>query len=301
MDYDVIIIGAGAAGLTAAIYSARYNLKTLVITKTGGGIAATADRVCNYPSYKDIGGIELMERFIEHTESLGVTIVYEEVKKITKKKDYFIVETIKNNYKSKKIIFSVGSERNKLNVPGEEKFNGKGVSYCATCDAPLFRDKIVAVVGGGDAALTAALLIAKYAKKVYIIHRNEKFTSPEPMYVDLIKKYKKIEVFFNEEVKEIKGNTIVNGLKLKSGKELKVDGIFIEIGSTPNLSFIKSLGIRVDKRGYIIADKKQRTNIKGFFAAGDVVSETFEQIVVVAGQGSIAANSAYEEITQEER
>jgi len=296
MEYDVIIIGAGAAGLTSAIYSARYNLKTLVISKNRGGIAATADRVCNYPSYKDIGGMELMERFIEHTESLGVPIMYEEVKKITKKNNFFIVSTIKQDYKGKKLIFAVGSERNKLNVPGEEKFNGRGVSYCATCDSPLFKNNIVSVVGGGDAALTAALLIARYAKKVYIIHRNEKFTRAEPMYADLIRKEKKIEVLFNEEVKEIIGSERVEKLKLKSGKELKSEGIFIEIGSTPNLSFIKSLGVKFDKRGYIIADKKQRTNIKGFFAAGDVVSGTFEQIAVVAGHGAIAANSAYEEI-----
>lgn len=297
--FDILIIGAGPAGLTAAIYSSRYALNIAVISKDTGGLAATAHKICNYPGFKDISGFELMQRIAEQAKDLGVKIFNEEVLEITKKKGIFTVRTNKNEYYSKKVIFSGGMERRKLNVPGEERLYGKGVSYCATCDGGFFKNKVVVVVGGSDAALTSALLLGEFASKVYIIYRKDSFSRAEPAWIKLVNSENKIEKMFNEEVTEILGENKVESIKLKSGKEIKTDGIFIEIGSEPKLELLKNLNIKLE-RGFVKVNKKQRTSLAGFYSAGDITNNELKQIVTAASHGAIAAFSCFEELKIEE-
>lgn len=297
MEYDLIIIGAGPAGLTAAIYAARYKLNVAIISKNSGGLASVAHKVCNFPTYNEIKGFELMKKFINQVEEMKIPIFYNEVVKIETKNKRFIINTSEGEkYISKKIIFSSGTERLKLNVPGENRLLGKGVSYCATCDAPFFKDKTVAVIGGGDSALTAALLLKEFAKKVHIIYRKESFSKAEPSWVEQVSNEPKITKIFSDEVIDIIGEDKVEALKLKSGKKINVDGIFIEIGSVPKSEFIKSLKVGLTEKGYIITDKNQKTNIEGFFAAGDITNNPLKQIVTACGEGATAAFEVYNEI-----
>lgn len=300
MEYDLIIIGGGPAGLSAAIYAARYKLKTLVISKNVGGLASTAHKICNFPSYIDINGFDLMQKFTAQAQELDVPIIYDEVTKINKKKNEFLVELAGKNYETKKIIFAAGTTRLRLEVPGEGKLIGRGVSYCATCDAAFYKNKTVAVVGGSDAALTAALLLSEFASKVYIIYRKAAFFRGEPAWVDLVMNEKKIEVLFNEEVVEIIGKKSVEEIKLKSGKNLKLNGVFIEIGSVPETKLVSNLNVRIDDKGYVITDREQKTNIEGFYAAGDVTNNSLKQIVTAASEGAIATYSAYKELKKKE-
>jgi thioredoxin reductase (NADPH) len=299
-DYDVIIIGGGPGGLTAAIYAARYKLNTLVISKNMGGQAATAYKVCNCPPYSEIKGFELMQKFTKQVEALKVPIIYDEVTKIKKDKSEFIVFIGNKEYNTKKIIFAAGTKKLRLNVLGESKFLGRGVSYCATCDAGFFKNKIVSIVGGNNAAITAALLLAEYATKVYLIHKNNKFSKAEPVWIELVKNEKKIEIQFNEEIIEIKGNKKVEEIKLKSGEKIKLDGVFVEIGSIPETILLNNLKVKLNEKGYIIADKKQKTNVKGLFAAGDITNNVLKQIVTASSEGAVSAYSAYNEIKKYE-
>lgn len=298
-EYDLIIIGGGPAGLSAAIYAARYKLKTAVFSKTIGGIAATAHKICNYPSYKEIKGFELMQKFTEQAKSLGASILYNEIIKIKKEKLDFIVSTKKTDYFCKKILITIGTVRKKLNVPGEARLLGKGVSYCATCDAGLFQDKIVAIIGGSDAALTAALLLSEYSDKVYLIYRKSKFFRAEPSWIDLIENNKKIIVLFNEEIIKINGKEKVQGVNLKSGKTLELDGVFIEVGSLPKIDFLSNLKLEQDEKGYILVDKNQKTNEKGIYAAGDITNNVLKQIITAGAEGAIAAYNIYQEIKKD--
>lgn len=304
--YDVIIIGAGPAGLSAAIYAARYKLKTLILSKDLGGLAATAHKICNYPSYREISGMELMQKFADQVKDLKVPVVYEEVQKIKggnsrdsrgSKDSKFSVKTTKGEYCCKKIIFAGGTVRSKLGVKNEDKYVGRGVSYCATCDAAFFKGKIVAVVGGADAALTSALLLTEFAKKVYVIYRQKKYRA-EPTWIDLVNKNSKIQCLCGEEIKEIIGKDKVEGIKLKSGREIKLDGIFVEVGSSPDIGFLLSLKIKRTKKGYICVDKDQRTSLKGVYAAGDITDNSLKQIVTAAGQGATAAFTVFKDIRE---
>jgi thioredoxin reductase (NADPH) len=299
MEYDLIIIGAGPAGLTAAIYAARYKLNTIVLSKFSGGVAATADKVCNFPSYFEIKGIELMQNIISHVKKLEVPIKNEEVLEIGKSDSGFNVKTKKGDYVAKKVIFAAGTERSKLNVKGEAGFLGRGVSYCATCDAAFFREKTVAVVGGSNAALTAALLLSEFGSKVYLIYRKDNFFRAEPAWVELVEKDKKIEVLFNTEIEEIQGDKAVGSVKLKSGKSLDVDGVFIEIGSEAKTEILDDLKVKKTPKGYVIVDRDQKTNVKGFFAAGDITDNSLKQIITACGEGATAAHSSYVEGKQE--
>lgn len=301
MEYDLVIIGAGPAGLSAAMYAARYKLKTLILSKDMGGLAATAHIVCNYPSYPEISGLDLMVRFKDQVEKLGVEIKYDGVEDIKKKKSLFDIKTNNNNYLAKKIIFAGGTTRVKLGVEGEEKLVGKGVSYCATCDAGLFKDKTVSVVGGSDAALTAALLLREYTKDVHIIYRGDYFHRGDPSWIELVNNDKKIKKHFNEEISEMIGDKKLEKIKLKSGKTMKMDGVFIEIGSIPENYILSKLKVKFNEKGYIITDKYQSTNIKGLFAAGDVTNNVLKQIVTASSEGAIAAYAAYCSIKKNKR
>jgi len=297
--YDLIILGAGPAGLTAAVYAARYKLKTLVIGTTNGGLLSEAYEVCNFPTYDRILGSELIRKMVDQVKKLNLEIKNDNIQTIGKKESQFILNSKTKQYKTKKLILAIGTERLKLNAPGEKEFLGRGVSYCATCDAAFFKDKTVAVVGGSDAALTAALLLAEHAKKVYIIYRQKEFFRGDPTWIEQVKKNKKIEPIFNSEITEIKGSKTVESTILNTGKELKLDGVFIEIGSKPCDNLPKSLGVKTDNKCYIITDKEQKTNIEGIFAAGDTTNNHLKQAITACGEGAVAAFSAYLEISKE--
>lgn len=300
MIYDIVIIGGGPAGLTAAVYAARYKLNVIVIVAEEGGLAATAHLVCNFPSYTQIPGRELMDKMKEQVTGLDVPFVNENVTKVIKEDGSFVVATDKNvMYRGKKLIIATGTKRRKLQCKGEESFYGKGVSYCATCDAAFYKDAKVGVVGGSDAALTAALLLAEFAGDVTIIYRGEKFSRAEPMWIEAVEKNHKIKTIFNETVEEIKGDKFMNEIVLGSGKTMKLDGIFIEIGSDPASIIFKTIGIGIDEKGYIITSKDQRTNVDGIFAAGDITNCELKQIVTACAQGATAAYGAYKDLISE--
>ena len=292
--YDVIIIGSGPAGLSSAIYASRYRLKTLVIGALPGGLAATAPDVCNYPGFVQLTGMELMMKMINQVKELEVEIKNENVTEI---KTGFEVITNSGKYSAKKIIIATGSERKKLGIDQEKELTGRGISYCATCDAGFYNDKIAGVVGGSDAALTAALLLAKFAKKVYIFYRKDKFFRAEQVWVEKVEETKNIEVVFNSEVTKLNGDKKLESIETNSGKTFELDGLFISVGSRPNVELVGPLGVEVDGL-YIKTDKSQKTNVDGIYAAGDVTNNTFKQIVTACGEGAIAAHTAYDEIRE---
>ena len=298
MIYDLAVIGGGPAGLSAAIYGARYMLSTLLLCKDHGGAIAEAHVVENYPGFESISGIELTENFRKQAKKLGTDIKDDEAKGIRKEKGYFVINS---KYKAKKVILALGTWRRKLNIPGEEEFMGKGVSYCATCDAPFYRDKVVGVVGGSNSAARAAQLLAEYAKKVYIIYRKEKIRA-EPMLAEKIMKNPKIEVIGNTNVREVKGDKFVNSAVFDSGEVFMLDGLFIEVGSVPSASLAKELGVKLDENSYIVVDSTMRTNIEGVYAAGDITtgSNQWRQVITACAEGGIAASSAYTDIKKEE-
>lgn len=292
--YDLIIIGAGPAGLTAAVYSARYKLKTLVLGKLHGGLISEAYEVCNFPTYDKIKGFEIAMKMTEQVKKLGVEIKAEDVKEVKISEGGFLIKA-SSEYRAKKIIIATGTERRKLNINREGEFTSKGISYCATCDAPFYKDLVVGVVGGSDSALTAALLLSEYAKKVYIIHRKDKFDKAEPSWIELVEKNEKITALFNSNVVELKGKNKLEGIKLDNGQEIKIDGLFIEIGSVPSEKISNQLGLKKEN-GFIETNKKQETNMKGVFAAGDVTANPLKQVITACAEGAIAAFSAFEEI-----
>ena len=298
MIYDLIIIGAGPAGLTAAIYAARYKMNVLVIGEQIGGMVSEAHEICNFPTYKKITGTEFTKKLKEQVENLKVEIIYGVVTSIEKIDSLYTLKINLKEYSAKKIILAMGSEKRKLGLENESKFVGKGVSYCATCDASFFKNKVVGVIGGSNSALTAALLLSKFADKVYIIYRQDNFFRAEKMWVEEVENNDKIKTIFNSNVTELKGNNVLEGVKLDNGQELKLDGLFIEIGSIPNVKLIESLGIELEKN-YIKTDEKQRTNLKGIFAAGDITNNPLKQIVTACAEGAIAANSAHLELNSE--
>lgn len=299
--FDLIIVGAGPAGLTAGIYAGRFLLKTLIIGETKGGTISDAIEVCNFPTYPSITGMKLSSLMLNHVSSVDVRIKEEKVVEILNDdvNKRFEVKTTVSTYFSKKIILATGRKKRKLNFKEEDRLLGKGISYCATCDGAFYKDKIVGVVGGGDAALTSALLLSQYAKKVYIFYRKQRFTKAEPAWIKKVEENDKIEPVFNVNIKEIIGNEKLESVVLDNDKELKLDGLFIEIGFTPTEIFSKQLGLKTED-GYIVVDKNQRTNVPGVFAAGDITNNSLKQVIVACGEGAIAANSAFEEIKKDE-
>ncbi len=291
--HDLIIIGGGPASFTAAIYAARYKLKTLLISKELGGYLNKIHIIENYPGFKEISGLDLAQNFQKHIKKYKIENLDQTVIDIRKKNSNFIVSTEKQRFETKTVILATGTEKRKLNLENEEKFIGKGISYCYICDAPLFKDKIVAVIGGSDSAVRAASLLIKYAKKVYIIYRKDKLRG-EPLEVEKILKNPKIKFLNNVNIKELKGDKELKSISLDNNKELKIDGLFVEIGSIPSTLLISELGIKTTKQGYIEVNEKKQTNIKGVFAAGDITNTPLRQITTACADGAIAANSVYE-------
>ncbi len=297
MVYDVIIVGGAAAGLTAAIYTCRRAMKTLVITQDIGGQAAITPDVENYPGFEQVDGLELMQKFYKQAQKAGAEFVIEEVKAIERGPDTFKVVNNTSTHEARAVILAFGLTHSHLGVPGEEELIGKGVSYCATCDAPLYKNKEVAVVGGGNSALDAAILLSKIAKKVYLIHRRDKFRGEEIL-VKKVKEADNIEILYNNKVVEIKGEQVVNGIIVvnindeQQKKEIPINGVFVEIGFRVNADFIKDL-VKLDNKNQIIISPDCETSIPGIFAAGDVTNISYKQIVVSAGEGAKAGLQAY--------
>ncbi len=294
--YDLIIIGAGPAGLNAALYAARKMLKVLVLTGDIGGQLAISGNVENYLGFKSIKGIDLVSRFEEHVKQYNVKIIgNDRVVRLKKIGKNFSIETEKEKkYESKSIIVTAGKKHRKLNVPGEDKLAKKGVVYCATCDAPLFKDKIVAVVGGGNSAVYAALALIPIAKKIYLITLNKKLVG-EQIRIKKILASKKINVLYNSKTKEILGDNFVTGIKVEANRKeetISLDGVFVEVGYETDVSFIKD--VKLNKWKEIIIDKENKTSILGLFAAGDATEVIFKQNIIAAGEGAKAALSAYE-------
>jgi len=296
--YDLLILGAGSAGYGAAIYAARYKLKTAIIGMEPGGLLNEAHIVENYAGYPSISGRELMEKFRESITHLKVPIIEEYITELKKDGEFYLVKTDKNTHKTKTLIIALGTERRKLGLESEKAFAGRGVSYCFTCDGPFYKDKeAVGVVGGSDSAAMAALLLADYAKKVYIIYRKGKLRA-EPIYFDKIGQKGNIELVYNANVVEILGDKFVEKVKLDTGKELKLNGLFIEIGQIPNTKLAKDLGVELDPKGYIKTNHQQKTNLPGVFSAGDICTTPLRQAIVGAGEGAVAALSAYNFVNQ---
>lgn len=296
--YDVLIIGAGPAGLTAAIYAGRRALKTLVVSHDiGGQVSKTLD-VENYPGVDRVKGGELASRFREQAERFGAEIKLEEVKKITPVENIFQVKTKNALYEAKVVILAFGKRSKTLGIAGEEKFSGRGVTYCATCDAPFFKNKTVVVVGGGNSALDAAVLASSISKKVYLIHRGPEFRG-EQYLIDKVKEAPNVETIFNDELSEILGDASVRSVKLKSGAEIPTDGVMVEVGYVVDRSLAENL-VELDSRNQVVVDQFQQTSMPGIFAAGDLTPTPFKQIVIAAGEGAKSALSAFDYLQKAE-
>jgi len=295
MDYEVVIIGGGPAGLSCALYCARYNLKTVLIAGEFGGQVNLTPDIQNYPGLDQISGYELTNKFVEHAKNQGAELILDKVLDIKKLKDGFKVLTANKEYKTKTIVIATGASRKRLTVKGSEKLEGKGISYCATCDGPLFKNKTIAVVGGSDAAATSALYLSSIAKKVYIIYRKEKLKC-ESILENKINKTKNIELIKNANIIEFIGSKVLEKIKLDNKKELEVQGVFIEIGSIPSVDLTKSLDLKTNEKGLIITNSKAETSLQGVYAAGDVSSNSgeFKQIIISAAEGAIASRSILE-------
>ncbi|MFA5069759.1 MAG: FAD-dependent oxidoreductase [Patescibacteria group bacterium] len=295
MKYDVIIIGAGSAGLSAAIFASRRNLKTLLISEDIGGQATNAGLIENYPGVEAADGATLMMNFLKQAQRFGAEFKGEEAIGLTKKGNEFLVKTNNGEYLSSALVLSSGLSHRHLGVPGEEKFVGRGVAYCANCDAPLYKNKTVAVVGGGNSALDAALMLAQNSPKVYLIHRREIFRGEEIL-INQVLKNKAIEILYDSAVKEIKGENKVNQIIVEQkGKNvtLNVEGVFVEIGYEVRADFLAGL-VKQDEKNQIIVDHQGRTSLPGVFAAGDVTDTPYKQLVISAGEGAKAALACHQ-------
>lgn len=301
--YDLIIVGAGAAGLTASVYASRYKLDHLLIGVEPGGQINEIHSVENWPGAIAISGSELIGKMVAQVNNFGVQIKGESISSIKKNtEEIFEVETGKDKYLAKTIILAMGTSYKKMNIPGEKEFTGKGVSYCATCDAMFFRDKIVSVIGGGNSAAVVALELTDFASKVYLIYRGERLTA-DPVWLDKLEVNPKIEVIRETNVLEIKGEANVEKIILDKTLAddktfLAVDGVFIEIGSEPGVELARKLGVETDEQNFIKVGADQSTNVAGVFAAGDITtgSNKFRQIIMAAAEGALAANGAYKKV-----
>lgn len=297
--WDVIIIGAGSAGLSAGIYAVRSGLKTLILDeKFAGGTISDAPLVVNYPGFAEISGSELAEKMANHARKLGVVIHdIEPVSSLNLAGEIKTVNTSNATYQTKAVIISTGSHYKELGAKGEQEFRGKGVSYCGVCDGPFFKGKKVLVVGGGNTACTTTLYLSGIAAQVTVVHRREAFRAEESMIMDIASK-SNVNVLWNTEIEEIKGDKQVKSVILKNNltgqlTEQAIDAVFVQVGEAPNSQIAQAAGVEVTEHGYIKIDINQKTNLPGVYAAGDVTSHPVKQVGTAAGQGITAALEAY--------
>jgi thioredoxin reductase (NADPH) len=296
-DYDLIVIGAGPAGLSAGIYGARRNLKTLVLEgSVPGGQMGGAPLIENYPGFESVSGMELAQKMEAQAKKFGCEIKYKTVMGMEDAGAEKKVLTQDNKtITAKALIIATGAAHRKLGIAGEDKFLGKGISYCATCDAPLFKNKKVAVIGGSDAALMTALYLLEYTKEVWLIHRRDALRAEEAQQKKLLAS--PVKMLWNSVVTEVKGDrmlssVVVQDVNTKEKKEMPMDGLFIYVGTVPTTELAQKAGIKLDERGFVITDQFQQTNVPGIFAAGDICGRAF-QVADAVGQGCVASISAY--------
>jgi thioredoxin reductase (NADPH) len=294
--YDVIIAGAGPAGMTAAVYTSRANMSTLMLERgIPGGQMANTEEIENYPGFGHILGPDLSNKMFEHAQKFGAEYAYGEIKEISDGYPYKRVKTDDKEYLAKSVIIATGAEHRLLGVPGEKELSGRGVSYCAVCDGAFFRGKELVVVGGGDSAVEEAVFLTRFATKVTIIHRRDQFRAQKILQKRAFEN-EKIDVIWDTVVKEIRGENVVQSVLLENVKtgeqrELPTNGVFIYVGMDPLTSSVQHLGI-TNEAGYILTDERMQTKIPGIFAAGDVREKMLRQVVTATGDGSIAAQSA---------
>ncbi len=299
---DVIIIGSGPAGLGASVYLSRYKVDHLIIGPQPGGYINNTGEIENYLGFPATTGAELAAKMKEHAESLGAELIYEEVTEVKKEEKGFTLKTnLNKEFKARFVIYAGGTKHRVLGIPGEKELEGKGVSYCATCDGPFFKDKEVVVVGGGNSAGSATLILAQHAKEVTTFYRKEK-PPMLPSYLDQIGKLDNAQIVCCTNLTAIKGTEKVESVELDNPFEgngnFKTDGVFIEIGSEPNTSSLNSLGVELDDWGYIKTNPDQSTNVPGLYATGDVTtnSNRFRQIACAVSEGSVAALAIFEKM-----
>lgn len=300
--YDIVIIGSGPAGLSAAVYALRAELKTIVLERDSmsGGQVLNTDEVDNYLGLPKMNGFDLGTKFEEHAKQMGMKAISAEVVRIEKQDNIWVVVTEEESYQTKTVLLATGTRHRKLEIPGEEKLSGKGVSYCATCDGAFFRNKEVAVVGGGDVAVEDALYLSRICKKVYVVHRRELFRAA-PSLVRRMKEVENIELILGFIPEQICGEVVVEKLiiKEKEGekkKELSVSGVFVAIGTVPESELYQGI-VPLDKTGYVIAGEGGKTQIPGIFAAGDIRTKRFRQIVTAVADGANAIHAIEEYLT----
>ena len=295
--YDLIIVGGGPAGLTAGLYGARAGLNSLLLEKLApGGQVLTTDRVENYPGFPDgISGFEFIDRMKTQTEHFGLTIQNEEVTGLELSEDKKIVITHKEKIETKTLILTCGAAPRKMGIDGEDIFTGKGVSYCATCDGPFYRDQEVAVIGGGDTALEEAIFLTRFVSRIYLIHRRDRLRAIK-LLQDRAMADEKIALVWDTVPVKIMGENIVEGIELKNVKtgevtQKEIQGVFVFIGNNPNTDLVKGM-VKLDEKGFIITDEKMETSVPGLFAAGDIRSKPLRQIATAVGEGATASFSA---------
>jgi len=293
--YDVAIIGGGPAGITAAIYAARAGLKTIIFEeKFFGGQIINSHKLDNYPAAYGVSGYEFANMLLNQLKEFDVDIKNSGVKECDFTGEIKVIKTRKEEFEAKAIIVATGASPRKLGIENEERFTGLGVSYCATCDGAFYKDKTVAVVGGGNTALDDAIYLASFVKKVYIIHRRDEFRADE-VTVEKVKNNSKIELKLNETVKELKGEDKLSSVKLESGEELEIDGLFVAIGNQPQTNLVKGQ-LELSDNGFIITDNNLKTNIEGVYGAGDVIVKKLRQVVTAVNDGALAVAGILEEL-----
>tara|TARA_B100001750_G_scaffold244599_2_gene262315 strand:+ start:384 stop:1328 length:945 start_codon:yes stop_codon:yes gene_type:complete len=298
--YDVVIAGQGAAAFAAGLYAARYQIKSLIIGETFGGETATGGLIENYPGYPEIDGFDLMLKFKEQVEKYDVPIIDDKVDSVKKQENLFQVKTFGGEmFSAGTVILAVGRNRRTLNLKNEEEWVGRGVSYCSTCDAPMHKNNVVAIVGGGNAAVEGALLLSRYASTVYLIYRKEEFTRPEPISLQQLNQSKNIKQVMSTNVTQLNGVDGLDSISIDKEyngvSEIDVDGIFIEIGADPRVEIPNQLKLELNEKNEVIVDSEMRTNVEGIFAAGDLCNSSgdLKQTITAASQGAIAATSTY--------
>lgn len=297
MLYDMIIVGGGCAGLAASIYARRYNMEVLLLSESLGGTITTTHLVENYPGFASVTGQELADHIIDHAKANNVEMkIGSRTSKITKEGDIFKVTSGKESFEARTVLLATGTTYRKLGIPGEQEFSARGVSYCATCDAPFYKGKSVIMVGGGDSAVKESLVLASHANDVTIVYRGEKLR-PEPINLKRMEATPNIKVVYNTNLTEIMGEQSVTKVKLDNGTEMATQGVFVEIGRIPLTSMVDDLGVSKNQKGEILINVMSETNVPGFYAAGDVSDTEWKQAIVGVAEGVKAAYMAFEYVS----
>lgn len=304
---DLVIIGAGPAGLSASVYASRFGIKHALIGMAPGGLISESHKVDNYLGVEGLSGFELAQKMLAHAKKYSPEIIMGEVSAIKKREEQLFEISVPNQkiVSTRTLVLATGTKRRQLNIPGEKELLGQGVSYCATCDGFFYKNKKVAVVGGGNSAVSAAIHLAQIASQVFLIYRKAELPAEE-YWKKLLVENKKVEVIYNTNVLEVVGQAKVEKIKLdkelNSQKELLLDGLFIEVGSDPDWDFARELGLEADEGGYIKINAEGATNVEGVWAAGDITtgSNKFRQAITAAAEGAIAARSAFNYLKKKE-